>query len=439
MSLTQTLTRRRDADLLQRALEGDAGALADARLGGEPAELAALLRLAREIPRPGVTPDADFVATLRDELLAEARRRPLAAAVDERAAEVVGTPVPTGPRTVTVPRGGRLLAGLATIAVLLAVAIGGLSTRALPGDALYPVKLMIGDAQVRLAGNDLARGQALLRQMDARLDEVAALVAAGDPPSTLVDEALVRASDDLGDAQRELVTTDSGRPDLRALQTLADAGAQATGRLAALRDRVPLASVPAVDRLLQQLAQGQAAMLGQLDQLARAGACGPTCTELRTVLQRQGDQLAGLLGSTTALGGPAATTPGGTADGSSGGTGLVPGGALPTSGPGQGDGSVSVPGITLPGVTVDSGGLSTSSDGGVTATAPGATASLPGVGVTVPSVTLGLPETSSTGLPLPEATVPESTSTVGGATVPVPGASVGGDCVIGLGDLCLGG
>jgi hypothetical protein len=70
---------------------------------------------------------------------------------------------------------------------------------------------------------------------------------------------------------------------------------------------------------------------------------------------------------------------------------------------------------------------------------PGPTASLPGVSVSVGSVTVGLPAASSTGLPLPEATVPGTTATVGGVTVPLPGASVGGDCALGLGDLCLGG
>jgi hypothetical protein len=458
MSVSQTLTRRRDADLLQRGLEGDPDALGNRLLQDPSAELAVLVRLAQELPRPQVSPDPAFVSRLRDQLVEEAARRPLPTAVDERAAEVSRTSTRTAPRTLTVPRGGRLLAGLATMALLVAAVVGGLSTRALPGDALYPVKLMIGDAQVRLAGSDLGRGKALLNQVDTRLDELDALVAAGDPSPALVDETLARASDDLGDAQRELLAADSGTPDPQALQALADAGAQATGRLAALRDRVPAASVPAVDRLLQQLAQGHAALAQQLDQLVRAGSCTQLCGSIRTTLEQQATQLSRLLGglaggsTTGALGGalpststpPAGSVPSGTAS-SGGGTGG--GGAVPTTAPsvgGHGDApslsspDVSLPGVTVPGVTVPGASVTGSTGGGVQATVPGPTVSLPGADVPLPSVTVSVPGTSSTGLPLPGVTLGGTTPTLGPVTIPVPTVGVGGDCVLGLGDLCLG-
>jgi hypothetical protein len=454
MSLSQTVTRRRDADLLQRALDGDPQALGHPLLADEQADLSALLRLAGELPRPQVRPDPSFVAALRDQLLEEARRRPVTRAADERgsaAGAVSPTPVPAGPRTLTVPHGARLLAGLATAAVMLAAVLGGVSSRAMPGDALYPVKLMIGDAQVRLAGTDLGRGKALLAQLDERLDEVDALVAAGDPPPLLVDETLLRASDDLGDAQRELLTTDSGDPDPRALQVLADAGAQATGRLSGLRDRVPLPSVPAVDRLLEQLAHGWSAMTQQLDHLVATGACDSRCPSIKATLDQQGAQLARLLGVTgsralvpgTTL--PAAGQVGSGADpGGIAGVGTAVGGTtVPTSAPvagsttGSVSGSVSAPGVSVPGLTLPGASVSGDTGGGHVAPVPGATASLPGASVTVPSVTASVPGTTSTGLP--QVTVPGATSTVGDATVGLPGASVGGDCALGLGDLCLGG
>jgi hypothetical protein len=335
--------------------------------------------------------------------------------------------------------------------VLVAALLGGLSTRALPGDTLYPVKLMIGDAQVRLAGSDLGRGKALLGQVDERLDEVDALVAAGDPSATLVNDTLTRASDDLGAAQRELLTTDAGSMDVRALQLLADAGAQATGRLAALRERVPIESVPAVDRLLQQLSQGQAAMVQQLDQLVRTGACTSACGSIRTTLEQEGTLLTRLLGS---LAGASSLRPGGApsgpppvgSPGNGGGTdvgtgagagaGPVAGGGLPTSAPNGG--SLSLPGVSVPGVTAPGATVGGDTGDGLQATLPGATASLPGAQLTVPTVSVSLPGASSTGL-LPGVTVSGSTSTLGDATVPVPGVSVGGDCGLGLGDLCLGG
>jgi hypothetical protein len=451
MSLSQTLTSRRDADLLQRALDGDPDALGHRLLAdGEPGGLAALLRLTDELPHPRVRPDPAFVARLRDELLAQARQRPAPTVAAGRGA--TPSSAPTGVRTLTVPRGGRLLAGLATMVLVLAAVLGGASTGALPGDTLYPVKLMIGDAQVRLAGSDLGRGKALLGQLDRRLDEVDALVAAGDPPPSLVDETLLRASDDLGDAQRQLLTTDSGTPDPRALQVLSDAGAQATGRLAGLRQRVPISSVAGIDRLLEQLAAGQRAMVQQLDQLVAAGTCGSACDTIRAALEQQGAELRRLLG---AVGGgglpalvsdPASPHPGQAVLDPRGSLGLgsaVGGTSLPTSAPtaGTSAGSLSVqlPGASLPGVSLPGAGVSGDTDGGLTATVSGPTVSLPGASVGVPSVTVGLPGTTSTGLPLPEATVPETTTTIGGVTVPLPGASVGGDCALGLGDLCLGG
>jgi hypothetical protein len=460
VSVSQTLTRRRDADLLQRALEGDAAVLRSAMLTDPSSEFTQLVRLTQQLPRPQVAPDADFVARLRDQLVAEAARRPLPSAVDERTSEVSRTSGPgasrtvTVPRTLTLPRGRRLLAGLATMAVLAAALVGGLSTRSLPGDTLYPVKLMIGDAQVRLAGSDLGRGKALLGQVDTRLDEVDSLVAAGDPPSSLVDEALTRAGDDLGDAQRQLLTSGSGAPDPRALQALADAGAQATGRLAGLRERVPVASVPAVDRLLSQLAQGRSAMLQQLDRLVASGSCGRLCGTVRTTLEQQGVQLSRLLG-VVGSGGSAAgslrgalpgssTVPGtgsGVTDGSSTGDAR---GTAPTSAPaagGTGSGSrpsapeVSLPGATVPGVTVPGASVG-GGDGGLTASVPGATVSVPGASVSLPSVGVTVPTTSSTGLPLPGVTLGGTTPTLGPVTVPVPTIGVGGDCAS---LLCIGG
>ena len=48
MSLSQTMTRRRDADLLQRALDGDPEVLGHRLLQEQSGDLAQLLRLAEE-------------------------------------------------------------------------------------------------------------------------------------------------------------------------------------------------------------------------------------------------------------------------------------------------------------------------------------------------------------------------------------------------------
>ncbi|WP_460461525.1 DUF5667 domain-containing protein, partial [Angustibacter peucedani] len=307
-----------------------------------------------------------------------------------------------GPRrelVLRLPRG--LVPGLAAGVLGLAVLVGGLSSRALPGDRLYDVKLGIGQAQVRLAGNDVARGRALLAQVDHRLDEVDALVAAGDPRSADVDVALTQAADDLSDAQRVLLAGDGGHADPEALQALADASAQAQGRLKALAPLMPTASGPELRRLLELLQSGDTVVWQQ------ALACGSPCADVRNDLEQQ-------LGQTASGGGAPSTAP-------------------------TGGGSVAGPRATSkPSVSVPSTAATQAPGGGLPgatstpkASVPGVTVSVPGVGVTVPGVGVTTPP----GGGQPTLTIPPVEATLGPITASV---STSG-CVVGLGGLCVGG
>jgi hypothetical protein len=402
---------RREADRFARLLDGE-------DVPSASPDLHALVALTAELPRPRTTPDPAFVARLRDRLVEEAAALParptthVEPAPERRLA--ARSTQPARAVVVRVPR-GLVTTVLATVAGL-AVLVGGLSSRALPGDRLYDVKLGIGQAQVRLAGGDLARGRALLHQVDHRIDEVSALVAAGDPSAADVDLALSHAADQLAEAQRVLLATDDGRPDPVALQALADATSQAKGRLDQLGPMLPTASEPSLKRVLDLLATGTSALSRQVQ------VCGDACRSVA------GSLTGALGGSLTRPGGATTAVPGAgppSASSRSGGHGLprvtVPT-AVPTAGgAGGADGGAGVPGG--PG-----GGSAGTSGGG--ATVPGVTASLPGVGVTVPGVTV----TTAPG-GLPSVSVPPVGVTLGPITASV---STSG-CVVGLGGLCLGG
>lgn len=389
------LTSRRDAEVFAQLLDGGSPASASA-------ELEALADLARALPRPAVRPDPQFVARLRGELVSAAEQR--AAALLPRQATVhrprgeTGRATP-GPRTLHVRFPRRVVPALAATLVGLAVLVLGLSSRALPGDRLYDVKLEIGQAQVRLAGSDLARGQALLGQVDHRLDEVDALVGAGDPRAAQVDVALNQATSDLADAQRVLLASGDGPADPEALRSLADASVQAYGRLKALQPLLPTGSQPELHRLLDLLATGERMISLQV------AACGAPCTALRSDLARLG------LPDATALGAGASSAG---ADRPAGGAVAVPPAPVgvptvaptagaPLPGPPAGSGA-SLPGASLPGASL-----------------PGVSASLPGAGVSVPGATL-----TTTAGSLPVVTLPPVEATVGSLTASVSVPAVGG-------------
>ncbi|GMA87821.1 hypothetical protein GCM10025868_30710 [Angustibacter aerolatus] len=263
---------RREAEAFERALTGDA----------PPGDLEPLVRLAGRLPAPSAVPREAFVDDLRERLLAEAgrlERRP----VPHRAE----TPhAGHDPVTVVLLRPRRLLGALVAAAVLAIAVVGGLSTRALPGDRLYPVRLGVGEARVRLAGDDTARGRALLAQVDQRLGDVDRLVADGDPTSAQVDVALTAATDDLVGAQRLLLRADGRLPDPDGLQALADTTRQAAGRLDALGP-LPQGSQPALDRLRQALVDGQTALVRVV------AGCGDACAAVTETLRRAAQTVGG--------------------------------------------------------------------------------------------------------------------------------------------------
>ena len=72
-----------------------------------------------------------------------------------------------------------LLGGAAIVGATATMAVA--AQTALPGESLYSVKRGIEAAEVRFAGDDAARGRALLANAETRLTELEALTANDDP------------------------------------------------------------------------------------------------------------------------------------------------------------------------------------------------------------------------------------------------------------------
>ncbi len=136
----------------------------------EIAELAGVVTALRDHEPPALR--EEFAADLRERLMAEA-----ATAMSPAARLVL--PARTRGR-----REHRLVAA-ATVAVFLggSASMAAAAQHALPGEALYPVKRGIEHAQAGLSTSPASRGQDLLHQADARLVEVAGLLAG--PPEGL--------------------------------------------------------------------------------------------------------------------------------------------------------------------------------------------------------------------------------------------------------------
>lgn len=268
-------------------------------------------------------PDPAFTATLRERLMFEA--------------DAVLVPQPTAPTPQRTRKRERRLVGVAAAAALVA-STGGVAVAAqgaLPGDALYPIKRGIENAQTQFNVSEAGKGNDLLGQASSRLDELSSLVKkpAGDAAltSTLQDfsSSAAKGSDLLFSAYQH----DGDAADVTAVR---DFTAAKMGVLTSLSSRSP-------ESVAGQFAEA-AALLADIDQQARVLCAG--CDDSLALgvpdglaLPFSGDALTSLLtGSVLASPGPVgpdgldpaatpttSTTPGAgqTPDGSASGQPLI--------------------------------------------------------------------------------------------------------------------
>jgi hypothetical protein len=157
--MTSLIPARRRAEEFDALVDGRAAGRRDVRYGD-------LLVLVSEIQDlPEITPRPEFAANLRAQLMAEA-----------------DTALINVERELTLPvrrhgRGQRRLAtaaaGIAIVGASTSMAVAAQS--ALPGDALYPIKRALEDAQSGIRFSDEARGRVELDNARARLSEVSDL------------------------------------------------------------------------------------------------------------------------------------------------------------------------------------------------------------------------------------------------------------------------
>lgn len=406
----------RAADELEDALE---------RPGRVPPRVADLVATARAVRslRLACTPDEQFVTQLGQRLRVEAAvllappqvqaRAPGRLAPVDPAHPAPAHPAPGRPRAgegppvvILVGRGlPRALAG-ALVSALLVVAVLGVASRsALPGQALYPVRQLLDQVAVGLAGSPYDKGVTLLGQAKGHLGDAVRLVDSAGPADSHVDAALRGAARSLVEGRLLLRDDFTATRNARSLHALEDFARQASPLVDALRGRTPPTAAPLVDELRSLIAQTGS---DAAQQLALCTDCGSASEATSGALQGGSSThptaVPGLSGDPTNV--PVATVPGAGPSGT-GATSSAPAGGPPVSSPASGQSlspslgvgatpALPTPGVvTVPGATPSVAPPGRTTEPGRATQSPGPSASLPPVSVppvslppTIPSVSL---------------------------------------------------
>ncbi|MDT0183570.1 DUF5667 domain-containing protein [Microbacterium sp. ARD31] len=226
--MTPAFSARRRADEFEALLSRGPDAPLDER---GAARFAALLDVVADLRAlPEVAPRAEFVGSLRERLMAEA--------------DTVLVRQPPAPERLAMPvasrrrdrRIGVLLGGVAMAGA--AATMGVAAQTALPGESLYGVKRGIESAEVRLAGDDAARGRTLLAQADTRLAELEE-IAGGQAPEALVPDTLETFTRQSSEGVRSLLASYDTTGTTADVQVARDFTAASMDRLESLEGQLP--------------------------------------------------------------------------------------------------------------------------------------------------------------------------------------------------------
>lgn len=197
----------------------------------DAARFAALLEVVSDLRAlPDVAPRPEFVSSLRERLMAEA--------------DTALVRQPTTPSRLAMPVRSRtrerrvavLLGGAAMVGAAATMAVA--AQTALPGESLYGVKRGLESAEVRLAGDDAARGRTLLAQADTRLSELEQ-IAAGEAPAQLAPDTLDTFTRQSGDGVRSLLASYDVTGSSADVQVARDFTAASMDRLEELQGQLP--------------------------------------------------------------------------------------------------------------------------------------------------------------------------------------------------------
>ena len=209
---------------------------------------------------PEVLPRAEFADELRLRLMAAAET------------EMVAAPnvVRLAPRRTSKTR-RRLGTAAASLVIVGGTAgMAAAASSALPGEPLYPVKLVVEQAAEAVRMSDAAQGEALLRQAATRIDEVRSLQAQGSADPELLATTLDSFRTAADEGSKKLFTAYQDEGDSQNITTVRDFTAAQMAEIAALADRT---SNPETDESLLDAAD----TLADIDQQARVlcRTCGP--------------------------------------------------------------------------------------------------------------------------------------------------------------------
>jgi hypothetical protein len=229
--MTAPFSARRRADEFEALVSRDPTTTTTSS-GRDAERYADLLEVVADLRAvPPASPRPEFVASLRERLMAEADtalvRQPPA---PSRLA------MPASSRT-RQRRIGALLGGVALVGSAATMAVA--AQTALPGESLYGVKRGIESAQVRLATDDADRGRTLLAQAGTRLTELEELAAGDAGRDQLVPETLDSFTSQSSDGVRNLLVSYEATGSESDAQVARDFTATSMDRLERLQGELP--------------------------------------------------------------------------------------------------------------------------------------------------------------------------------------------------------
>jgi hypothetical protein len=263
--MTPAFTARRRAEEFDSLVEGTSTGRSDARY----AEFLSIVEGLRNVPAPEARPE--FVSDLRERLMLAAATE-LVPSAEEEARLTLPQRRPKRERRLAVAVGGLAIVGATTS---MAVA----AQSALPGDALYPLKRAIENAQTGFSTDEGDQGSHLLASASGRLDEVAALSSEDNLEGNAQIPATLNAFTDQATQASDLLLSDyASTGHEQSIEELRSFAADSMQQLSVLEDVVP---ADARDELFHA-----ARVLQQIDEEA-AQAC-PGCdggiTQVPTIL-----------------------------------------------------------------------------------------------------------------------------------------------------------
>ncbi|GAW48835.1 MULTISPECIES: DUF5667 domain-containing protein [unclassified Nocardioides] len=373
--MTWGFTAQRRADQFDALVEGVS--TADPR-DARDADLLELVGAMRGVP--AVTARPEFVATLRERLMAEADT----------------ALVPTDVSRLTLParRPGRerrlaaVVGGIAIVGATTSIAVA--SQSALPGDSLYPIKRVLERAHTGLSVGEGNKGTTMLASATDRLDEVDALARQDDFGDDVRVADTLNAFTEQATAASDLLIADyTHTGNASSIAHLRDFASSSLDQLAALE---PLVPADARDELIRA-----AGVLTTIDAEAaqRCPDCGGTPIEsIPPVLASSELITVPRAPATTPRADDVKNSGGKTTGGQdSGGQGKGDDTDLPdVDGNDLGPGSVLDPGDTLPSAGSQTGGSNPLDDlahtltGGTNNNGPSGTPSAPSVGTVTQGV-----------------------------------------------------